>query len=296
MNHTAIAHRFRPAWRSDRDSGAGLEPGYELAPDQKLVLDLQRRAGNEAVRSLLGRHPPLQRSALLREPARVAQRGSASSSVQRKGRPGRTRLILRDLPGETIEEAATLIEAHRVQEAIDLIVGEVGAAKFPDLNHAMGRRFQFVPGLDSMGKTWCESGLTCGSGEIVVGLGPKAAKGAGSTRVSNLYSTMIHEHEHIHHFLRLQAVVSGIPGVRAEVGPLEEAAEHGVREFLAYQAEIDAASRTGVGKDELRSLGRLLKAKGWDAMSTFDQAIHREDYLRLIYAIKLRTGDFSLQP
>jgi hypothetical protein len=184
-----------------------------------------------------------------------------------------------DLTKGTVDQVRTAIVNVNLQKAIDLILAEVQDSKMPNLSQCQPPTIEYDAAFPYAGCTNCAyypDDNTVGSIRVTVG------KKAFAT-VSYLYSTMMHEYEHVNGYL---------------TDPKSTRANPGMTEFIAYSWEIYHAQETGLinQPDKLTYRGSLMKTMGFDKMSALEQDENIEVYEHAVAIIQDAIGDPSWQP
>jgi hypothetical protein len=185
-----------------------------------------------------------------------------------------------DLTQGTVDKVRLAIINGRLQDAIDLILAEVGDSKMPNLSQCQPPTMEYDPAAEGYaGRTSCAYYPEDNTVEsIKVTLGKKAFD-----TTAYLYSTMMHEYQHVNQYLSDPRGTKEIPGMS---------------DFIAYSWEIYHAGETGLinQPNKLTHRGSLLKTMGYDRMSPLEQEENIEVYQHAIKIIQDAIGDPSWQP
>jgi hypothetical protein len=184
-----------------------------------------------------------------------------------------------DLTKGTVDQVRSAIVNTRLQDAIDLILTEVQDSKMPNLSQCQPPTIEYDAAFPYAGCTNCAYHPEDNTVESIrVTVGKKAF-----ATVSYLYSTMMHEYQHVNGYL---------------TDPKSTRANSGMTEFIAYSWEIYHAQETGLinQPDKLTYRGRLMKTMGFDKMSALEQDENIEVYEHAITIIQDAIGDPSWQP
>jgi hypothetical protein len=185
-----------------------------------------------------------------------------------------------DLTQDTHDKAKAAIERGEYQLAIDFILSEVQASKMPDLYKCQPPTVKY------------DAALTAYAGLCSCKYDPETNKaksiwvtvGNGAfTTVAFLYSTMMHEYEHVlQWFADPKGVAGNIP----------------MAEFDTYTWEIYHAEETGIANlpGTLKSRGKWLKSEAWDKMTPQEQEQNSITYYWALQIIRDATGDQSWEP
>jgi hypothetical protein len=229
-----------------------LEEQINIVRDQLMTLDLTVPEYNVALRNLR----ILEEEAARRIPSKVP-----------------------DLKAETVMEVEKKIKDGKKQEAINLILKEIKASKMPNLEKCDGKTMTYDSTIAGEGLTTCTyDPATNKALKIVVKIGDKAF-----SSVAWLYSSMMHEYQHVNQFL---SNPKGVP------------ANPAMSDFAAYTWEIHHAHETGVIKepDKMKDLGKRLKMQGWDQMTKAEKKANKKTYDESIKIIREAIGDKSWKP
>jgi len=185
-----------------------------------------------------------------------------------------------DLTKGTVDKVRLAIVNGRFQDAIDLILAEAQATKMPNLSQCQPPTMEYYPAAGSWaGCTSCAYNPEDNTvAAIKVLLGKKAF-----ASVAYLYSTMMHEYQHVEQRL---------------VDPSGITDSYGMRDFMAYSWEIYHARETGLINqlDKLTHRGRLMRTMGFDKMTALEQDQNIEVYQEAIKIVQDAIGDPSWQP
>ena len=184
-----------------------------------------------------------------------------------------------DISEATFTAVDTKIKATKYAEALTLLLAAVKASKMADLTNAKcaAKPVIYDSAVGGEGitdyKTWDPVKKEVNG--IVIKMGD-----AAFTSVAWLYSSMMHEYQHLKQF------------ITAPVMKLH------LKEFEAYSWEILHAHETGVKKDntEMKDLGKRLKDQGWDKMDADEQTANQATYDKAIKVIQTATGENGWAP
>jgi hypothetical protein len=178
-----------------------------------------------------------------------------------------------DLTELTVVKVKAKIKAGKKQEAINLIVSEVEASKFPRLSECTSATMRYNPAEPETGDTsylYDPNTNTASNIRITIG-------NAAFDSISWLHSTMSHEYKH---------------AVQVLTDAKKWTEKDALSEFVAWSWEIFHAHETGVIKDvdKIKELGEGLKSEGWDEMSLFEKALNAITYIKALNIVKTATG------
>jgi hypothetical protein len=184
-----------------------------------------------------------------------------------------------DLTVRAVEEVKKLIKAGKKQGAINRILKEVKATKMPNLDKCLGKTIKYSKKVSGEGLCSCTYDPKANKAlKIWVQIGD-----AAFSSVAVLYSSMMHEYQHVNQYL---------------TDPKKTAGNDAMAEFEAYSWEIFHAQETGMSQktEEMKDLGGRLKGQGWDPMTEEEQKGNKETYDKAIEIIRKAIGDKGWQP
>jgi hypothetical protein len=177
-----------------------------------------------------------------------------------------------DLTELTVTRVKMKIQAGKKQEAIDLILEEVKAAKFSKLDQLVGQTIKYDKDEPDIGGLYYNyDPQTNKASNIGISIGD-----AAFSSVAWLYSTMGHEHQH---------------AIQMVTDPKKWDAKEPLSEFVAWSWEILHAGETGVRNipAKMKELGEGLKSEAWDQMSTLERMLNVITYNRALSIVKTAT-------
>ena len=185
-----------------------------------------------------------------------------------------------DLTQDTHDKAKAAKERGEYQLAIDFILSEVQFSKMPDLYKCQPPTVKYDAALTAYaGLCSCRYDPETNKAKSVwVTVGNSAF-----TTVAFLYSTMMHEYEHVlQWFADPKGVAGNVP----------------MAEFDTYTWEIYHAEETGIANlpGTLKSRGKWLKSLAWDKMTPQEQEQNSITYYWALQIIRDLTGDQSWEP